>query len=480
MGATHAVSERRKDMTVQSVGSFTAGFTAVTNQTGKPAATDGFGTVMSSKAVEKTSPKTKQPESTKTNDNRIQKSDKSLEAKGNTEAENKVNTGQQTDQQGNVEEVETVDVKDLEKVLETIAALLNQVTGVLTQNLEVSEEELLNGALELDLSPADLLDTDSLRELFLNLKNVEEGDLITDENLLESFNDIMTDITELIEESGINEEEFFGSLENLVSDAETPILKTPEFEEVLNSYLAAEASEAPEMTETPEFTVQIEDLRTETPKEAAPEAIELTTETETKAVETAPETENEQHFEGREDGNEKGFVQANDFVKTLAREVEANTEPVQQNTFRDLYDISGQTIDQIRVRLSDEASHMEIQLTPEHLGKVEVNISSKNGAVTAELTAHSEAAKRALEAGLEDLKTALNDTGLKVENVEVTLADYGFRQRDDQNGEQRGEGGRRGRRRLNLDEATDAVDQNFESASEIMKEMNGGNVDYVV
>ncbi|MBP5183930.1 MAG: flagellar hook-length control protein FliK [Lachnospiraceae bacterium] len=469
-------------MTVQSVGLVTANVNAVSGQAGKTAATDSFGKIMSSRSAEKSQSEPKQTESKKNTDadNRISKSGRSEKASENRSEANAVETKDPAAKQEalfNAEE-ETVDVKDLEQVLEALASLLNAITEVLTENLQVPEEELLTGALNLDLTPADLLNTDEIKGLFLEMNGAKAEDLISNGELLENLEGILEQVENLLEDFNEVQGEFLEKLSTLLED-QKPVLENPAFNEVLDEYLMAEEPVEP-VEETPDFTVEIEDLRNlRSEAQGTEEAPELTAETENLPV-AGPEREEETREDHSESGSKDSFVNANTFVKELARANEEGTPEVQQNTFRDLYNISGQTIEQIKVRLTADVSHMEIQLNPEHLGKVEVNISSKNGAVTAEITAHNEAAKRALEAGLEDLKTALNDNGLKVENVEVTLADYGFRNREDS--EQSGRGGerRQGRRRVSLETSEPGYTDDFETASEIMKEMNGGNVDYVV
>ena len=100
---------------------------------------------------------------------------------------------------------------------------------------------------------------------------------------------------------------------------------------------------------------------------------------------------------------------------------------------------------------------MEMQLNPENLGKVYVNISSKEGMIHAQLAASNEAVRAALETQVADLRQNLNQAGVKVDAVEVTVASHEFEKNLEQNQEsekQQGErqqeqsGGRR--RNLNL------------------------------
>lgn len=69
---------------------------------------------------------------------------------------------------------------------------------------------------------------------------------------------------------------------------------------------------------------------------------------------------------------------------------------------------------------------MEMQLNPENLGKVYVNISSKEGVIHAQLAASNEAVRAALETQVADLRQNLNQAGVKVDAVEVTVASHEF------------------------------------------------------
>lgn len=88
--------------------------------------------------------------------------------------------------------------------------------------------------------------------------------------------------------------------------------------------------------------------------------------------------------------------------------------------------IISQIIDGIRVNAKPEITSMEIQLYPEHLGKVTVEITSNHGILNAKIAAETESAKRAIEGQLTLLKDNLNNQGIKVETVEVTIAGHGF------------------------------------------------------
>lgn len=454
-------------MTVQSVGSFTAGLGTVTNQAGKSAATDSFSTVMTSKVNEsKTSEATARKQSDPKNS--ISKTNRSSadEKQSVKDATSQTTTKEKTDKVLGNDSEEKVSATDMEDVLATLATLLNQITDLLEQSLNVTEEELTNQALSLEMEPADLLTGEGLKGLFLGLNDAQPEELLSDEELLAQFEELQRQLEALLEEAGITDGKLFEKLNSLANGEN--LLEDKAFGEVLNEYLTSE-------TEEPQ--IEIRDLRTEvTAKVVETENAETNTE-------IRPVEETDENLAATEDDAKNPFIQSNDFIKNLAKAAEEAQvdEAAQPNTFRDLYNITGQTIEHIKVTLNADSSNMELQLNPEHLGKVNVQITSENGAVKAEITAHTEAAKRALEAGLEDLKVALEQTGLKVENVEVALADFGFRNRNEnETGDNHGNSGRQRRRGMSGIETDPTLAGDMEETREIMKEINGNSVDYVV
>ena len=69
---------------------------------------------------------------------------------------------------------------------------------------------------------------------------------------------------------------------------------------------------------------------------------------------------------------------------------------------------------------------IDMLLNPASLGHVALNVTSKDGSVTAQLTAQSEAVKEALESQLVVLKQNLEQAGVKVTAVEVTVSSHAF------------------------------------------------------
>ena len=146
-----------------------------------------------------------------------------------------------------------------------------------------------------------------------------------------------------------------------------------------------------------------------------------------------------------------------------------------------------QVTDSIRVNYTPDTTSMELQLHPASLGTVNMNIASNNGVVTAHILVENEAVKAALESQLITLQQTFDEQGMKVEAVEVAVANYDLNRGSDSNpGEdaqkQSTSAGRITRRRsinLNdLDEEEIGELTEEEAISADMMARSGNSVDY--
>ena len=88
--------------------------------------------------------------------------------------------------------------------------------------------------------------------------------------------------------------------------------------------------------------------------------------------------------------------------------------------------IMQQVTEQIHLTNRADLTSMEMQLYPEHLGKISIQVVFKNGTLTAQIAAETEAARAALESQILTLKESFDHQGLKVEAVEVMVSTKGF------------------------------------------------------
>ena len=151
----------------------------------------------------------------------------------------------------------------------------------------------------------------------------------------------------------------------------------------------------------------------------------------------------------------------------------------------DTMEIIEQIVEKTKVLVDSETTTMQMQLNPENLGKIYLNISSKEGSVNAQMMVTNEAVKEALEAQIVMLKENLNQVGVKVDAVEVTIASHEFERnleqdhsREEQEGNRQEESANR-RRNINLsslDEISGVMSEEETLVAQMMKD-NGNSVD---
>lgn len=154
-----------------------------------------------------------------------------------------------------------------------------------------------------------------------------------------------------------------------------------------------------------------------------------------------------------EGGNENLSGQ---FVETLISNVDKQfaAQEVFEGYRTNAEDIVRQLVDAIKVSVTENTTSMELQLTPENLGKVNLLVAAKGDVITAQLTAQNETVKTVIENQLVTLKESFQAQGLKIEAVEVTIASHGFEagRNFEGSGEQEMQEKHRRVRNINLDE----------------------------
>lgn len=128
-----------------------------------------------------------------------------------------------------------------------------------------------------------------------------------------------------------------------------------------------------------------------------------------------------------------------DEVRSVAEEIRYTTDP---------QEILDQVADQIKTHVKDDVSSLEMVLHPASLGNVALNLTSKDGSVSAQFTAQSEAVKAALESQLAVLKENLEAAGVKVTEVSVAVGSHAFEQNLEQGNDGQSEAEAREQERL--------------------------------
>lgn len=364
-----------------------------------------------------------------------------------------------------------------------------QLAEETAKELDVSVEEVETAMEQLGLSYASLLDAENLTKLVLTLSGEDSAlALLTNEdlygtvqNLLDSLNTLKTD---LMEQLSLTPEELSDVVE---------AVKTQEMSE------QGMTVQNPGLMETSKE--EKEPARIIISVEQSTETVKLTTDEKGNVVQvegTVSKEAEQEDGQGRrqgqssEDGSSKGgFQTGNPLLDTLLQDrtpaAEASFEPTASFVTPESQDIMNQILDYMKIQLKPEMNHLEMQLHPENLGTLHIQITSRGNEVTAQFHVQSEAVRAAIEGQIVELKEALKEQGIKVEAVEVNVQSNAFEsalwqgQGRDESAYEDSAKKSSSRRSINLN----ALDEDFEEeateedklAAEMMR-VNGGTVDY--
>ena len=152
----------------------------------------------------------------------------------------------------------------------------------------------------------------------------------------------------------------------------------------------------------------------------------------------------------------------------------------------DTLDLIRQVTEFTKVTVREAQTTMEMQLNPEHLGKLYIEVTTKEGNVSAHIMTQNELVKEALESQMAELKQSMNQAGVKVDAVEVTVGSHEFEKNLEQNAKQderqaeEQEKASPKTRRINLDELDElsgVMSEEEALVAQIMAD-HGNSVDY--
>lgn len=365
---------------------------------------------------------------------------------------------QKTDQK----QVGTQEDVKAEKVADEAQKAGEELVGKVAEELGVSEEEVLAAMEALGFVMADLLNADNMTELVLTIEGEDMLALMTDEGLYNSLQNLLTMVSEAVDQIGEKVELSPEELEAILEQA-----KVPEMEE--NPETVPEDGKRPQIPEGQEdYTVTVE-RNGETVKVS----VEVDGSSQTESTEVTglkPEAVQEETTadSGKGDGSKKEgssqkenaqeMTHGNMLLESLlnkggAVKSEAVFENAMAQNTADTQNIMNQIMDYMRVQVKADMTQMELQLNPASLGTVNINITSKAGVITAQFLTRNETVKAAIESQIVQLKNSFEEQGLKVEAVEVTVASHSFERNlnGDGNGQQQAQDGKKkGNRKVNL------------------------------
>ena len=389
------------------------------------------------------------------------------------------NVAQDTGAEGSTETVDTVSEK-LEKSGE-------ELIQDIADEMDVTPEEVEEAMSVLGLTALQLFDTDNLRQLLLTISGSTDGlALLTDETLYGNLQNLLGTVEEslgnLQEELGLSEEELDALMKQTISELE-------------NSGMPDEAlaQEEPNLEGMKDYTVSVQkDGETVRMKVTVDDVSGDRSVQESAAGTSKIEVQSGQKMQERDasaNNGREGSEAGHTLLQMPETPAEVETpEPVNVE-YRSMQteEIMNQIMDYMKINLKADTQTMELQLHPASLGTLNVQIMARDGGLTAHFTTQSETVRAVIETQLIQLKNQFEEQGIKVDAVEVTVANHAYGQQfsqDNENAEHGQAKAGKGRRRINLDQIeSDEELEEMEDSERIAVEMmqvNGNTVDYTV
>jgi len=91
------------------------------------------------------------------------------------------------------------------------------------------------------------------------------------------------------------------------------------------------------------------------------------------------------------------------------------------NTSTDAHQIINQIVEKIKVDIKPDVSEMKLLLKPDTLGELSLKITTQNNIVTAQFVAESQQVKEVLQANFNNLKDTLQQLGLVIDEISVSV-----------------------------------------------------------
>lgn len=408
------------------------------------------------------------------------------------------------------------DDADMQKVDQAVEEFAKEVQQEVKELLGVDDAQLEAAMKELGLTYQDLMDPVNLANLVMNLTGEEDQlGLLMNADFQELMQNVEVLSKNLLQELGMTPQEaaeVFAQLEQNaaqiteevpqqmqeVTDTQADVLKVQQTDDV---QITEQKSQVTGLTETNAAATESVESDGNVQNVEEPVSQEVRVENDQTASqqegqqEEAPEnsmtTEDDASLLQQNDTTEKSIFTEHTFqqtVQTIRTDniTAAPTTAVPHNVVFNTLDVIRQVSEFTRVMYQGDTTSMEMQLNPENLGKIHVQVTAKEGVVTAHLAVQNEIVKEALENQTIQLRENMNQQGIKVEAVEVTIASHEFERNLEQNqqgsaqDEQREQASKSPRRNISmnqLDELSGLMSEEEMLVAKIMRD-NGNSVDF--
>ena len=391
----------------------------------------------------------------------------------------------------------TPDQMKMDDVSKSTGDMKDELISTVAEDLNVSEDDLITAMENLGMVWTDLLNQQNLADVAIELNvSADSTELLLNSDFQNALMDVNQILTDAAVKLGMDVNEFTDIVAQMT-------LVEPDEAAALNE-LAGEALnstvQTAEEAETADNGTVKADVVTKADAGQTKDNTYVVNENAVKSVDDDMDAAgSSQDFTGNSDSDGKqadtegnnGILFAQDTAANVMAELNADDVNADYRPYMstDTTELINQIVDNIRLNVSQDTTSIEMQLNPENLGRVYVHLSAKEGTVNAQFTATNEVVKEALEAQIITLKENLNQAGVKVDAVEITVSSHEFERnleqdqsREEQEGEYQEAAAKQRRRNINmssLDELTGVMTEEESLVAQMMRD-NGNSVDMTV
>lgn len=369
---------------------------------------------------------------------------------------------------GSVKNADTSSISDVNSkadnkdVTDMVKEVCEDIKDAIKEEFDVSDEDIKVAMELLGLTALDLLSTAKVAELIEQLTGTDALTLITNEDMMQSFNNIIN----VVDEANAD----IAGMLGVKTEEVGIVLEQNNIVPVVNSEDTAKQDNVKEAdTKNADDNIN----QTVDNQESLSEVLakKITTESDSKAKNNMSES--------NEANNKVTYADVADNMISNITDTFADIITEGISTVKEA-DIVNQVIDSVKLMASRELTSMEVMLNPEHLGSVHITVTARNGIVSAQITAQNEQVKTALENQMVTLREQFESQGLKVDAVEITVMAHSFEagQNFGQSESERKQGESKVHRKLDLSSFDDELEEDLESTAPAPK-AEGSSVEYL-
>lgn len=351
---------------------------------------------------------------------------------------------------------------DNKDVTDTVKEVCEDIKDAIKEEFDVSDEDIKVAMELLGLTALDLLSTAKVAELIEQLTGTDALTLITNEDMMQSFNNIIN----VVDEANAD----IAGMLGVKTEEVGIVLGQNDIAPVVNS---EDTAKQDNVKEADAKNADDNINQTVDNQESLSEVLakKITTESDGKAKNNMSES--------NEANNKVTYADVADNMISNITDTFADIITEDISMVKEA-DIVNQVIDSVKLMASRELTSMEVMLNPEHLGSVHITVTARNGIVSAQIAAQNEQVKTALENQMVTLREQFESQGLKVDAVEITVMAHSFEagQNFGQSESERKQGESKVHRKLNLSSFDDELEEDLESTAPAPK-AEGSSVEYL-